>query len=113
MYPELVLAWAANDFNPAEEPIEIQGTEPYIVGGHTQSGYWIDVNRQTTIDGLFAAGDVAGGAPYKFVSGCWAEGAIAAESAAEYIRKKRGKEEFQEIDSREIEEGRRGICAFK
>lgn len=103
MYPELVLAWAANDFNPAEEPIEIQGTEPYIVGGHTQSGYWIDVNRQTTIDGLFAAGDVAGGAPYKFVSGCWAEGAIAAESAAEYIRKKRGKEEFQEIDSRQIE----------
>lgn len=103
MYPELVLAWAANDFNPAEEPIEIQGTEPYIVGGHTQSGYWIDADRQTTIEGLFAAGDVAGGAPYKFVSGCWAEGAIAAESAVDYIREKRGKKEFQEIDSQEIE----------
>lgn len=88
MYPELVLSWAANDFNPGEEAIEIQGTEPYLVGGHTQSGYWVDVNRKTTIEGLYAAGDVAGGAPYKFVSGCWAEGAIAAESAVDYINEK-------------------------
>ncbi len=88
MYPELVLSWAANDFDPAKEAIEIQGTEPYIVGGHTQSGYWIDLNRETSIKGLYAAGDVAGGAPYKFVSGCWAEGAIAAESAVDYIKEK-------------------------
>lgn len=86
MYPEIVLSWAANSFDPRKEPIEIQGTEPYLVGGHTQSGYWIDTNRETTIKGLYAAGDVAGGAPYKFVSGCWAEGAIAAESAVEYIQ---------------------------
>jgi len=96
MYPELVLSWAANDFNPAKEAIEIQGTEPYIVGGHTQSGYWIDINRETTIKGLYAAGDVAGGAPYKFVSGCWAEGAIAAESAVDYISKK--EETFLDIE---------------
>jgi adenylylsulfate reductase subunit A len=87
MYPELVLSWAANDFDPGKEPIEIQGTEPYLVGGHTQSGYWINKNRETTIRGLFAAGDVAGGAPYKFVSGCWAEGAIAAESAVDYLKR--------------------------
>lgn len=96
MYPELVLSWAANDFNPAKEAIEIQGTEPYVVGGHTQSGYWIDINRETTIKGLYAAGDVAGGAPYKFVSGCWAEGAIAAESAVDYISKK--EETFLDIE---------------
>ena len=87
MYPELVLSWAANEFNPAKEAIEIQGTEPYIVGGHTQSGYWINVKRETTIKGLYAAGDVAGGAPYKFVSGCWAEGVIAAENAVDFINK--------------------------
>jgi len=96
MYPELVLSWAANDFNPAKEAIEIQGTEPYVVGGHTQSGYWIDINRETTIKGLYAAGDVAGGAPYKFVSGCWAEGAIAAESAVDYISKQ--EESFVDIE---------------
>lgn len=85
MYPELVLFWAANDFDPAKEPIEIQGTEPYLVGGHAQAGYWITTKRETTLPGLYAAGDVAGGVPYKFVSGAWAEGVIAAENAVKYI----------------------------
>jgi adenylylsulfate reductase subunit A len=84
MYPSMVLYWAANDIDPSKEPVEVQTTEPYIVGGHTQSGYWVDVNRKTTLDGLYAAGDVSGGAPYKFVSGCWSEGVIAARAAGEY-----------------------------
>jgi adenylylsulfate reductase subunit A len=37
------------------------------------------------LEGLYAAGDVAGGAPYKFVSGCWAEGVIAARAAGKYV----------------------------
>ena len=82
MYPGIVLYWAANDLDPAHEPIEICGTEPYVMGGHCQAGYWIDEQRRTTLPGLYAAGDVSGGAPYKFVSGCWVEGAIAAETAA-------------------------------
>lgn len=80
MYPDQVLYWLANEMDPGVSPVEVQTTEPYIVGGHCQSGYWIDVNRETTIHNLFAAGDVAGGAPYKFVSGCWAEGVIAARA---------------------------------
>lgn len=87
MYPELVLSWAANNFNPGEEPIEIQGTEPYLVGGHAQAGYWVTEKRETTLPGLYAAGDVAGGVPYKFVSGCWAEGVIAADNAINFIEK--------------------------
>ncbi len=86
MYPNLILYWAANRFDPSKEPVEIYGSEPYIVGGHCQSGYWVDVNRATTLPGLFAAGDVSGGAPYKFVSGCWAEGVIAAKSAVRFAR---------------------------
>lgn len=86
MYPGIVLYWAANDLDPSQEPIEICGTEPYVMGGHCQAGYWIDEQRRTTLPGLYAAGDVSGGAPYKFVSGCWAEGAIAAETAVADIR---------------------------
>jgi adenylylsulfate reductase, subunit A len=86
MYPDLVLYWAANGINPAKEAIEVQGTEPYLVGGHAQAGYWISTKRETTLKGLYAAGDVAGGVPYKFVSGCWAEGKIAADNALEYIK---------------------------
>lgn len=85
MYPDIVLYWAANGIEPDQEPIEIQGTEPYIMGGHNQAGYWITKERKTTLEGLYAAGDVAGGAPFKFVSGCFAEGVIAARAAVEEI----------------------------
>ncbi len=87
MYPGIVLYWAANGIDPSKEPIEICGTEPYVVGGHCQAGYWIDPDRSTTLPGLFAAGDVAGGNPYKFVSGAWAEGIIAARSAIDYVER--------------------------
>ena len=63
MNPQIVLLWANKEMNPRKKPVEIQGTEPFVVGGHCQAGYWIDVERRTTIPGLYAAGEVAGGAP--------------------------------------------------
>ena len=39
---------------------------------------WVDTDRQTTIHGLYAAGDVAGGCPQKYVTGAMVEGEIAA-----------------------------------
>ena len=86
MAPSQTLKWLENGSSPAEENVEIEGTEPYINGGHTASGYWVDHNRMTTIKGLFAAGDVAGGSPQKYVTGALAEGEIAAEAAAAYSR---------------------------
>lgn len=79
MAPSQTLKWIESGKNPSEQDVEIQGTEPYIVGGHTASGYWVDTNRETTIRGLYAAGDVAGGCPQKYVTGALAEGEIAAE----------------------------------
>lgn len=92
MAPSQTLKWIESGKNPSEQNVEIEGTEPYIVGGHTASGYWVDTKRATTIDGLFAAGDVAGGCPQKYVTGALAEGEIAALSAVEYIKhnEKRG-----------------------
>lgn len=78
MAPSQTLKWIESGKNPSEQNVEIEGTEPYIVGGHTASGYWVDTNRRTTIDGLYAAGDVAGGCPQKYVTGAMAEGEIAA-----------------------------------
>lgn len=86
MAPAQTLRWMERGKGPAEENVEIEGTEPYIVGGHTASGYWVDTKRETTIKGLFAAGDVAGGSPQKYVTGCFAEGEIAAISAIGYIQ---------------------------
>lgn len=85
MAPSQTLKWIEASKNPSEQNVEIEGTEPYIVGGHTASGYWVDTKRETTINGLFAAGDVAGGCPQKYVTGALVEGEIAAKAVIEAI----------------------------
>lgn len=85
MAPSQTLRWIESGRPPGRQNVEIEGTEPYIVGGHTASGYWVDTNRATTIHGLYAAGDVAGGCPQKYVTGALVEGEIAALSALTYM----------------------------
>ena len=43
------------------------------------AGFWIDTHRRTTLPGLYAAGDAAGGAPKKYITGCFAEAQMAVE----------------------------------
>lgn len=85
MAPSQTLKWIESGRMPSQQNVEIEGTEPYIVGGHTASGYWVDTARATTIHGLYAAGDVAGGAPQKYVTGALAEGEIAALSVLKFL----------------------------
>ncbi|MGN1110498.1 MAG: adenylyl-sulfate reductase subunit alpha [Oscillospiraceae bacterium] len=92
MAPSQTIKWIESGKLPSRQNVEIEGTEPYIVGGHTASGYWVDTGRATTIRGLFAAGDVAGGCPQKYVTGALAEGEIAAESAAAYLADNSGEQ---------------------
>ncbi|ALP90236.1 MULTISPECIES: adenylyl-sulfate reductase subunit alpha [Clostridium] len=99
MAPSQTLKWIESGKNPSEENVEIEGTEPYIVGGHTASGYWVDTKRETTIKGLFAAGDVAGGCPQKYVTGALVEGEIAALEAVRQIKQEQSSiYEFSEND---------------
>ena len=86
MAPSQTLRWIERNSGPASEDVEVEGTEPYVVGGHTASGYWVDTRRESTVANLFAAGDVAGGAPQKYVTGALAEGEIAAESVVARLR---------------------------
>ena len=96
MAPSQTIKWIESGRNPSRQNVEIEGTEPYIVGGHTASGYWVDTDRATTIEGLFAGGDVAGGCPQKYVTGALAEGEIAGLSAVKYID---SKESFEKISN--------------
>ena len=100
MSPSQTIKWIESGKNPSQQNVEIEGTEPYIVGGHTASGYWVDTKRATTINGLFASGDVAGGCPQKYVTGALAEGEISALSALDYIKL----HEIQSIDESETSE---------
>jgi len=85
MAPSQSLRWLESGKGPSVQNVEIEGTEPYITGGHTASGYWVNTNRETTVQGLFAAGDAAGGCPQKYVTGALVEGEIAAKAAVKYM----------------------------
>ncbi len=108
MSPAQTIKWIEGGKGPRTENVEIEGTEPYIIGGHTASGYWIDNNRATTIKGLYAAGDVAGGCPQKYVTGALVEGEIAAQAALAYIEHR----DLQEINSSNVNKKLEEIMAL-
>ena len=97
MAPGQTLKWVEAGKDPSRQNVEIEGTEPYIVGGHTASGYWVDTNRQTTINGLYAAGDVAGGCPQKYVTGAMVEGEIAALDMINKLDKEEKNADFENV----------------
>ena len=82
MAPSQTLKWIESGKMPSQQNVEIEGTEPYIVGGHTASGYWVDTRRATTIPGLYAAGEC----PQKYVTGALAEGEIAGEAMVDFLK---------------------------
>ncbi|PKM66640.1 MAG: adenylylsulfate reductase [Firmicutes bacterium HGW-Firmicutes-2] len=89
MAPSQTLDWYDKQM-PTDLGVEITGTEPYIVGGHSGSGYWVDHKRRTTLKYLYAAGDVCGGSPKKYVTGCMAESVIAIETLIEDLNGSKG-----------------------
>lgn len=99
MAPSQTLKWVEAGRNPSRQNVEIEGTEPYIVGGHTASGYWVDTNRQTTIHGLYAAGDVAGGCPQKYVTGAMVEGEIAALDMIRHLKEESNEPQKEEKEA--------------
>ena len=113
MAPSQTLRWLESGKTPRVQNVEIEGTEPYIVGGHTASGYWVSTDRETTVKGLFAAGDVAGGCPQKYATGAFVEGEIAAKAAAKYIAGLRAPDSFDHIpDKVQAEEKRYWLEGF-
>jgi adenylylsulfate reductase subunit A len=113
MSPAFLLLWTANNLSSHREGIEISTSGPYILGGHTQSGYWIDRERRTTLQGLYAAGDVAGGAPKKYVSGCWVEGFIAAKTCLAEIKLRKTKRINEKELKKEIDRIYKPLYLYK
>lgn len=85
------------DFRTGE--IELWPTECFLCGGHGLTGVRVNERAETSVPGLYAAGDtslVARG----HLSGAFVFGEIAAESASEYGSENK----LEEIDETQIEE---------
>ncbi len=115
--------WAATDVDPKYENPELTTSEPYVMGSHaTGCGAWVSgpedlspeeyfwgYNRMTTVEGLFGAGDAAGGTPHAFSSGSFTEGRLAAKAACKYIDD--GKAQGIQVSQQQID--KRGKEIFK
>jgi succinate dehydrogenase/fumarate reductase flavoprotein subunit len=55
-----------------------------LCSGHSASGVWVNERGETTLPGLYAAGDMAS-VPHNYMLGAFTYGKICAGSACEYI----------------------------
>jgi len=61
--------------------VEMHISEIGLCSGHSASGVWVDEHAQTTVPGLYAAGDLAC-VPHNYMLGAFVYGRLAGESAA-------------------------------
>ncbi|MEH2305830.1 fumarate reductase/succinate dehydrogenase flavoprotein subunit [Nostoc sp.] len=65
--------------------VEMHISEIGLCSGHSASGVWVNENAQTTVTGLYAAGDMAS-VPHNYMIGAFVFGRIAGIHAIEYIQ---------------------------
>ncbi|GAB3866052.1 fumarate reductase/succinate dehydrogenase flavoprotein subunit [Nocardioides maradonensis] len=63
--------------------IEMHISEIGLCGGHSSSGVWVDENAETTVPGLYAAGDLAC-VPHNYMIGAFVFGDLAGSHAASH-----------------------------
>jgi succinate dehydrogenase/fumarate reductase flavoprotein subunit/HEAT repeat protein len=64
--------------------VEMHISEVGLCGGHSSSGIWVDENAQTTVAGLYAAGDVAC-VPHNYMIGAFVFGDLAGAHATHHL----------------------------
>jgi len=64
-----------------EQMVEMHISEIGLCSGHSASGVWVDERAQTTVRGLYAAGDLAC-VPHNYMLGAFVYGKFAGEGAA-------------------------------
>lgn len=78
--------WENRGINFRDGLIELGITEYQLCGGHGLTGIVVNEKTETTLEGLFAAGDVAC-VPLQHLTGAFVFGEIAGENAVAYARK--------------------------
>ncbi len=66
--------------------VEMHISEIGLCSGHSASGVWTNENGETTVPGLYAAGDMAS-IPHNYLLGAFTFGKICAQHAVEYAKR--------------------------
>ena len=69
--------------NYRQRMVEMHISEIGLCSGHSASGVWVNERAETTVPGLYAAGDLAC-VPHNYMLGAFVYGRFAGENAAEY-----------------------------
>ncbi len=65
--------------------IEMHVSEIGLCSGHSASGVWVNDSAQTTVPGLYAAGDMAS-VPHNYMIGAFVSGRLAGTHAVDYLQ---------------------------
>jgi succinate dehydrogenase/fumarate reductase flavoprotein subunit len=76
---------ASRGENYRTQGVEMNISEIGLCSGHSASGVWVNENAETSVKGLYAAGDMAS-VPHNYMIGAFVFGRIAGENAVEYVR---------------------------
>jgi len=86
----------------ASDLVEMHISEIGLCSGHSGSGVWVNEKGETTVAGLYAAGDMAC-VPHNYLLGAMTYGEICAESALGYLRDARAATEAPAVTTDQIE----------
>ena len=86
--------------------IEMHISEVGFCSGHSASGVFVDERARTTIDGLYAAGDMAN-VPHNYMLGAFTNGAFAGLDAVDYVKDV----DFAKFDMGEVDAERTRVLA--
>ncbi len=86
--------------------VEMHISEIGLCSGHSASGVWINERAETTVAGLYAAGDLAC-VPHNYMLGAFVYGRLAGEAAADFC----GRRDFAEIDANQVKTEHQRIFA--
>ena len=89
-----------------EQMVEMHISEIGLCSGHSASGVWVNEHAETTVPGLYAAGDLAC-VPHNYMLGAFVYGKLAGESAARYCTEKT----LADVDEGQIDRERARVWA--
>ncbi len=86
--------------------VEMHISEIGFCSGHSASGVWVNEKAETSVKGLYAAGDMAA-VPHNYMLGAFTYGWFAGVNAAHYVAGR----EFAEVDGDQVERERERVFA--